>query len=268
MFAIANNITTRDPQVNLIFSELKASGWDINGRPAKALSELVINCVAAGAKAIEINTQQHFDSADAMECVVNIVQRAADVKLCLSTNNAEVMEAGIHACKKPPIINFVSVDIDKLRDILPMAVVHNAEVVFLVSDPAAPADARDMMGRTAVLLGVAKSAGIPDGNILVDPGLIHVTSEIGQKHMVETIQFLKSLDTLESSVRSTCWLSNASAGAPQHLRNMIELALLPMLAGLGLSTVFLNVLQTEYMRTLRLIRVFNNECVYAQQDFE
>jgi cobalamin-dependent methionine synthase I len=268
MFPIANNITTRDPDVGLIFNELKASGWDIKSRPARALSDIVINCVAAGARAIEINTQQHFDTPDAMECAVNIVQHTTDLKICLSTNNVEAMEAGIHACNKTPIINFVSIDVDKLRDILPMAAVHNAEVIFLVSDTAAPADAREMLGKTAVLLGVAKNAGIPDSNILVDPGLIHVTSEIGQRHMVELIQYLRAIDTLGSSIRTACWLGNASAGAPLHVRKTIELTLLPMLAGMGLSAVFLNVLRTEYMRTLRLIRVFNNDLIYAQQEFE
>ena len=61
-------------------------------------------------------------------------------------------------------------------------------------------------------------------------------------------------------------MGNASVGAPERLRPVIETALLPMLAGLGLSSVFMDVLQRENMRTLRLVKIFNNETIYAEGD--
>jgi hypothetical protein len=41
-----------------------------------------------------------------------------------------------------------------------------------------------------------------------------------------------------------------------------------MLASAGLSSVFLDVLQRENMRTLRLLRIFNNEVVYSDSEVE
>ncbi len=111
-------------------------------------------------------------------------------------------------------------------------------MVLLVSDPAAPTDAREMLRKTAILVGAANETGIPNDDIFVDPGLIHITSELGQRHLVEIMEFLRRLpEVTEPPVKSTCWLANSSAGAPRRLRPVIETALLPMLAGAGLSSV-------------------------------
>ena len=127
------------------------------------------------------------------------------------------------------------------------------------------ADAKEMLLKAAILVGAAENAGIPHNRIMVDPCLIHVTGDAGQRHLVEVRKFLQLLpDEFEPAVRSTCWLSNASTGAPARLRTAIEITLLPLLAGLGLSSVFVDVLKPEIARTLRLIKVFDNELVYAE----
>ncbi len=269
MFLIANNINTRDTKIENLFRQTNAAAWNIGSKPANSLKELTKQCVVAGANALEINTQQHYDRPEAMEFAVNVVQQVTDLQLCLSTNNAESLEAGLRACKRPPLANYLSMDEARLKEMLPAIAKYSADVILLVSDPAAPADAREMLQKTAILIGTAGEAGIPSDRIFVDPGLIHVTSAMGQRHLVEVMEFLRALpDATEPPLKSICWLANCSAGAPQRLRPVIETALLPMLAGAGLSSVFLNVLRRENMRTERLIKVFKNEAVYSDSESE
>jgi len=267
MFVIANNVTTRDVEINRLFTDLKTSGWYAGGEPAEKLGAIVSRCAAAGADAIEINIQQHFDQPEAMECAVNIAQQATGQLLCLSSNNAVAMEAGLRICKRPPIVNYVSFDETRLTEILPLIVSRGCDVIILVSDSVSPMDAREMMEKAGIMLGVAREAGIPDNRILVDPGLIHVTAEVGQRHLLEVKEFLRELpEAFESPVRSVCWLNNASAGVLESTRLVIETTLLPMLAEIGLSAVFMDVLRPENMRTIRLIKVFNNQLVYAESE--
>ncbi len=121
-----------------------------------------------------------------------------------------------------------------------------------------------MLKKAAILIGAANAAGISNDRILVDPGLIHVTAADGQRHLAEVIEFLRALpEVIDPPVRSTVWLGNSSSGAAARLRPAIESALLPMLAGAGLSSVFMDVLRKENRRAARLIRVFNNEIVYS-----
>lgn len=268
MFIIANNITTRNPKINSFFRQLKLCNWDPAHKCAGELAEMARHC-AAEADAIEINTQQHHDQPEAMEFAIKLIQQVTDRQLCLSTNNAETLKAGLQACKRPPLVNYVSIDEARLRDMLPIIARSGAGVVLLVSDPAAPADAKEMLHKAAILIGAAKEVGIPNDRILVDPGLIHVTSDLGQRHLVEVREFLLALpSTFEPAVRSTCWISNASAGASLRPRRIIETTLLPMLVGAGLSSVFIDVLKRKYLRTLHLIKVFNNETVYSESNIE
>ncbi len=269
MFLIANNITTRNAGVKGIFRQAEKEGWDIGSEPARELQEIARQCAAAGAHALEINTQQHFDKPEAMEFGVKVVQKVTDLQLCLSTNSSEALDAGLLACKHPPLVNYLSLDEARLREMLPVIVKHGAGAVILVSDPSAPADAREMLQKAAILVGAASGAGILAGSILVDPGLIHITSAVGQRHLVEVLEFLRSLpDALEPQLKTTCWLSNGSTGAPKRLRPPIEAALLPLLVGAGLSTVFLDILQRKNRRVARLIKIFNNELVYSDGEVE
>ena len=269
MFVVANNLTTRNNTVNQIFRQAKAGGWDSNEQAIIRLQEITEQCVAAGADALEINIQQYHDLPEAIEFAVNAVQEVTDLQLCLSSNNAQAVEAGLRTCKRPPLVNYISIDETKLRNILPMIASHGAGVVLLVSSPTAPTDAREMLQKAAVLAGAVNEAGISNGDILVDPGLIHITSDMGQRHLVEVMEFLHAIsDATEPPVKSTCWLANCSTGAPRRFRPTIESTLLSMLAGIGLSSVFLDVLQRENRRTVRLIKIFNNEVVYSDGELE
>jgi cobalamin-dependent methionine synthase I len=126
-----------------------------------------------------------------------------------------------------------------------------------------------MLQKTAILVGAANEAGIPNGRILVDPGLVHVTADIGQRHLTEVFEFLRALpDATDPPVRSTCWLANCSTGAPRRLRPAIETALLPMLAGTGLSSVFLDILLRLNQRAARLVSIFNNQVIYSDSEID
>jgi hypothetical protein len=69
--------------------------------------------------------------------------------------------------------------------------------------------------------------------------------------------------TFDPAVKTTCWLGNSSAGAPARLRPVIETTLLAILSGIGLSSVFLDILKRENQRAIRLLKILNNEEVYA-----
>ena len=269
MLVIANNITTRTPMVNHLFRQSEQSHWDPESTAAVELKRLFRECADAGADVIEINTQQHYDQPEVMEFGITLAQQASAKPLCLSTNNPESADAGLKLCKRPPLLNYLSTDAEKLRRILPMVARRKAEMVLLVTEPGEAADAETMLKKAAILIGAANEAGVPNERLLVDPGLVHITSDAGQRHFVEAMEFLKALPgTFEPAVRSTCWLSGVSAGAPRTLRPVLESAALSMLSASGLSSVFINVSSRENRRLLRLMKIFQNEAVYSDHDAE
>lgn len=268
MLVIASNVTTRDSNVNYLFRQAKKAAWSLTDPSARGLGDLALRCSAA-AGGIEINLQQRFGQPEAMAFAVKAIQRATDVQLCLSANDVPTIEAGLKVCKHPPIVNYVSFEGERLRELLPLAARYKATVVLMVSNAAAPADAREMLQKAAILIGAANEAGISSDHILVDPGLIHLSSDVGQRHLVEVADFLHNLpEATDPPAASTCWLGNISAGSPRRLRPDIESALLPFLAGAGLSSVFMDVLRRDNLRALRLVQMFSNTRVYADTEVE
>jgi cobalamin-dependent methionine synthase I len=269
MLAIANNITTRRVNVRSAILRQKRGIWRSQHEPATFLGELARECTAAGADVIEINIQQRYDLPEAMEFAVSTVQKATDRRLCLSTNKPEVLEAGLKACAQPPIVNYLSIREERLREMLPLIASYNADAVLLLAEAAAPPDAGEMMEKAAILIGACNEKGIPNERLFIDIGLFHITSDMGQRHLAEVMQFLRAMpEAFDPPVRSTCWIGNASAGAPRRLRRPIDATLLAVLAGAGLSSAFVDALDRETMRTVRLLRIFGNEVIYADGEIE
>jgi cobalamin-dependent methionine synthase I len=269
MLIIAGNLTTRDSNVEYLFGQARAAGWSLDSAPANTLRDKAKQCAAAGADIIEINTQQHHDSPEAMQFAVRAIQQVTDRQLCLSSNNPAAIEAGLKACKKPPLVNHVSVEESGLKTVLPVVAKNKGSIVLLVSAPAAPKDAREMLQTAAILTGAAGETGITPDRIFIDPGLIHVSSEIGQRHLVEVAEFLRNLpEAMDPPAKTVCFLHNGSSGAPARLRYVIETALLPFLAGAGLSAVFLDVTNREVMRTVRLLQIFEDKRVYSDSEID
>jgi 5-methyltetrahydrofolate corrinoid/iron sulfur protein methyltransferase len=264
MLIIANNITTRNPGVAAILKESSPGSRTPAASECPGLADIAESCLHAGADVLEINLQQHLDRPEVMKLAVQVVQGVTDHQLCLSSNHSAVIEAGLKLCSRPPVINPLSPDTARLQDVLPLAAGSGADLVLLISDPTGPGDAPQMLEKAALLVKAANEAGIPNERLILDPGIFHVTQEQGQRHLAEAIEVLRNIrESFEPAVRTTCWLSNSSAGAPARLRPLIDTTLLALLSGVGLSTVFLDVLKKENRRTLRLLKIFRNEVVYA-----
>ena len=264
MLVIANNITTRNAQVARLFRQRISACENAEARAYSSIQNLAEACLRAGADMLEINLQQHFDQPEHIEFVVNAVQEVVKCQLCLSVNKVDTLEAGLKTCRLPPLVNFVSLENDRLQEILPLAAKYKADTVLLISDPSRPGDARQMLQKAAILVGSANESGVTNEQILLDPGIFHITREPGQRHLLEVMDFLRNVpEIFDPPVKTTCWLGNSSAGAPARLRTVIETTLLATLFGIGISSVFLDVLKRENQRVVRLLKIFNNEEVYA-----
>ena len=275
MLAIANNITTRNRKVAEALKSRPAesisqkAAYRIQKQRIDFLQELASDCIEAGADILDINLQQRYDEPEIMEFAVETVQGAADCQLCLSSNRIATLEAGLRACKHPPIVNYISLDEEKLKEILPLITRYNAEVILSVTGPTALNSTEDILKSAAVLVGAANESGISNKRIIIDPGVLHVTSDVGQRHAKTLLELLPALSEIfDPPIRTTSWINNVSAGAPRRLRPVINNTFLAMLAGVGMSSAFVDALNRGTMRTVRLIRILRDDAIYSDRDIE
>ena len=275
MLAIANNITTRNRKVSeaLKLRPAESISQKAADRVKKEridfLQELASDCIEAGADILDINLQQRYDDPEIMKLAVDTIQGTVDCQLCLSSNKADTLEAGLRACKRPPIVNYVSLDKEKLEEILPLIARYKAEVILSVIGSMALNSTEDILKSAAVLVGAANESGISNKRIIIDPGVLHVTSDVGQRHTKTLLELLPALsEVFDPPIRTTCWINNVSAGAPRRLRPAINNTFLAMLAGVGLSSAFVDALNRGTMRTVRLIRILRDDAIYSDRDIE
>ena len=101
----------------------------------RPLQELARRCEQAGANLIDINPgflppRRH----DRMAFMVEAVQQVTNLRLILDSPSAPVLALGLAVVVQPPILNACTMEQEKLRDILPLAAAHKADLVLLLLD--------------------------------------------------------------------------------------------------------------------------------------
>lgn len=276
MLTIARNMDFRSRDLAALFRQRPAetasrsAARELEERQRHVLQEMAKLCRNAGADVLEIGmAPRRKDAAQLMEMAVSAVQQVNNCQLCLSSEEPEVLEAGLRLCRRPPIVNYVSIHNKELKEILPLVARHRAEVVLFPTEGEVPTDAADFFKKAAVLVGAANESGIPNERIFVDLGVVHIASDVGQHHAETVVEVLKNIsEAFEPATRSTCFLTNVSAGAPRRLRSPLNNAFLALLAGAGLDSAFIDAQDREVMRTVRLIKIFRNQLIYAEGEVD
>ncbi|MBI4294827.1 MAG: dihydropteroate synthase [Chloroflexi bacterium] len=276
MLTIARNIDFRSRDLAALFRRRPAEDashkktLDLEEKRSHIIQDMARLCRAAGADVLEIGlAPRRKDAAEIMALAVSTVQQANNGQICLSTQEPEALEAGIRLCRRPPIVNYVSMDTQVLQEILPLAARHHAEVVIFPCEGQAPTDAADFFRKAAVLVGAANEAGISNDRLFIDLGVIHINSDLGQHHAQTMVEILLNLpEAFDPPLRSTCFINNISAGTPRRLRSALNNSFLALLAGAGLHSAFVDALDRDVMRTVRLIKIFRNQLIYADGEAE
>jgi len=236
MILVADNLHIVSPAVEQALSE----------RNPEPISDLVTRCVAAGARAIDINPGPLKKAPEAaMTFLVNTVAAATDLPLLLDTTNAAALTAGLAACRNPVIINGFSLEPQKIETILPLAKTGDADIVGFLLDARSrvPVDVTGCLEVAGQLLAAAEKAGVDPGRLIIDPVVAPLMWENGVRHNRAVIEVVRMLpDLFGFPVRTIAGLSNLTTGpGPKEKKRRAEAAFLAMLADAGLSMALVNI---------------------------
>ncbi|NQT30949.1 MAG: dihydropteroate synthase [Deltaproteobacteria bacterium] len=185
-----------------------------------------------------------------MEWVVKTVQGVTDKSLSLDTTNPVAMEAGLKVCKSKALINSVSLQPGRLEQGLPLVKKYNASMVGLLwGAEGMPRDAAERGVLVADFMYRADEAGIPQGDIWIDPILTPVSVEINQ--VKSCFEFMSMLNDIAPECKSTIGLSNISNGTPTHLRPYLNRTCLIMLMRYGLYSAIVDAFDAELISIAR-----------------
>ena len=190
--------------------------------------------VAAGAHVLDVNVSvPGLDEKSLLSEVVKFLTAHTRVPLCLDSNNPEALAAALQVTPGKPLVNSVSGEEGKLRDILPVVKDRGAAVIGLTMDNnGIPQNAEARLAIAGRIIERAAKAGIPAEDVIIDPLVLSVGAD--QKAAAVTLKTIE-LVRREFGVNINLGASNVSFGLPD--RQTINQAFLALAFGAGASCV-------------------------------
>lgn len=239
--------------------ELRAGKLDI-------VEEMAASQEAMGAHILDIN--MGTDGIDEKEMMLQAIQRvtmATDLPLCIDTSYVEVMEAALRAYPGRALINSISMEEKKVKELLPLAKKYGAMFVLLpLSDEGLPKTLDEKLSHIHNILGRAKELGIRKNQIIVD-GLVTTVgaNKEAAAETLETIRYCKE----ELKLATVIGLSNISFGLPE--RAYVNGAFAAMAIQSGLTMAIANPSNQLLMGTAfasdMLLNKNNSDVAYIEQ---
>ena len=282
---------------------MKVIGGAIKNREKKPIQEMALLQAEGGANWLDINLGPATkEGPEKMRFVVESVQEVTDLPLALDTMNIEAMQEGLKVVKGEVMVNSISSQQDRMDQLMPMAVEHDAWVVGLTLNAQGnvPRDANERVEVAYNILMTAQEHGIPMDKILIDPIVLPISVTQDQVHaLVDSMDMLQGVFAeFDPAPGTVVGLSNVSNSVPdESLCSLINRTLLAVLMAKGLTAAILDPNDEELMgivnkneeyqivekivngesvdesdpltlKLLKTVRVLNEETLYAHSYLE
>ncbi len=239
---------------------MKIIGEKINGtrKPvAKAIAErdatfiqnLAKKQVEGGASWLDVNAGTHPDrEADDLVWLIGLVQEVTDVPLCLDSANPAALRVAMQHVKQRPMINSISGEQNRLRDILPIVAENGCEVIALcMDDKGIPATTEARIAVIEKVFEETRRVGVPDDKMFVDPLVMTIATDTQAAQI--TFGTMRAIRAQFPQAHISCGLSNVSFGLP--VRALINRTFLVLALEAGMDTAIIDPNDRELQAAMR-----------------
>lgn len=245
MYIIGENIHIISPKVKEALAN----------KDAEFFKASAIKQVEHGADCVDLNIgPQKKRGHEILPWMVEVVQSAVDVPLCLDTTNLEAIEAACEICKSQPIINSTSAEEERLEKVPLVAKKYGAKVIGLTMGKGGIPIGADQRVEVAMEKLIPRMVEIdfPVGDLIVDPLVLTVSG--CQEYCPECIEAVRTLHyTWEPPPLTNGGLSNVSNAVPAALRPLLNRVYMVMLMGVEIAMVIADPFDAELMDAIRIV---------------
>jgi 5-methyltetrahydrofolate--homocysteine methyltransferase len=209
-----------------------------------------IDCCASVEENVEVET---------LKWMIDCIQEATDLPISLDSPSPDVLAQVFPYCKRPGLINSVSMEGDKVEKIFPLIADTDWEVICLLSDDTGiPKCAEDRLKVFEKLMVKANEYGIKPSRMHVDP-LIEMlcTSEDGIAMIEEVISTIRAQ---YPTIHITAAVSNISFNLP--VRKLINLGFTVLAMKAGLDSAILDPTNRDLLGV-----IYATEALLGQDDY-
>lgn len=220
-------------------------------RDAMFIQNLAKQQVEGGANWLDINAGTHPDrEADDLVWLIDLVQEITDVPLCLDSANPAALHVAMQHVKQRPMINSISGEASRLRDILPLVAEQGCEVIALcMDDKGIPATAEARIQVIEKVFEQTRRAGLADDKIYIDPLVMTIATNTEAGRI--TLDTIRAVRAQFPQAHISCGLSNVSFGLP--VRMLINRTFLVLAREAGMDTAIIDPNDRELQAAMRAV---------------
>ena len=215
----------------------------------------------AGADYLDVNcgTLPAEEEPEALQWMVEIVQEATGLPLCIDSPNAEALAAGLEVHKGQPMINSISGEKGRFEKVLELVKQYDARVIALcLDDDGIPAGKDNAIRVGRKLIDDMVDAGISTDKIYLDPLVKTLATDADA--VVHSLEIISTLAKHFEGLHFVSGLSNVSYGLPE--RRHLNRAYVVMSITAGLDAVIMDPLDLN-MHAL----IFASEALMGKDRF-
>ncbi|MBW2310819.1 MAG: methyltetrahydrofolate cobalamin methyltransferase [Deltaproteobacteria bacterium] len=245
-----------------INSSRKGIAQALEKRDAEFIGTVAREQAQAGAHYIDVNAGTYVDEeVDYLCWLVEVVQSAVDLPLCLDSPNPKALSEAIKRHKGDPMINSISLEKDRFPSLLPVVSSQPCKVVALcMAQTSMPRSVEERVSVGSELIKKLTDEGIPIENIYVDPLVQPVAVDIAMG--MAALGAVQRLMSDFPGVNTICGLSNISFGLPE--RHLINRNFLALGMAYSLSAAILDPTDKKLMATLLSVEMLLGRDEYCQ----
>jgi cobalamin-dependent methionine synthase I len=220
----------------------------------------------AGANYIDVNAGTFLEKEiDYLPWLVETVQAAVDLPCCLDSPNPAAIEKAMSVHRGIPMINSISLETDRYKQMLPIVSQSPCKLVALcMSQTSMPTTAQARVDVAKKLIYDLGNAGITQQNLFIDPLVQPVSVDTRMGAAVLTA--IGHIRRQYPDVNIICGLSNISFGLPE--RRLINRYFLSLAIGNGLSAAILDPTDRAIMAALKTTLMIVGEDEYCADFIE
>ena len=224
-----------------ISEAIKAKDADFIRNEAKSQTE-------AGARYIDVNAGSFVGQETEYLCwLVEIVQGATDLPLCLDSPDPAAIAAALKLVKKPCMINSITMEKQRLDGLLPLIKQYGTRIVVLCqSDTGMAHTVEEKVDIAGKMVDILTGEGVAAGDIFIDPLIYPIATDT--RSAVAALGAIREITAQMPEVHTICGLTNVSYGLP--VRKLINRTFLVAAIAQGLDSAIIDPTDRELMAGL------------------
>jgi len=250
-----------------INSTRKSIGKAVEAKDADTIREEALKQIQAGAHTLDVNcgTLPARTEPETLAWLVETVQSAVDVPLCLDSPNPAALAQALAVHRGKAMINSISGEKARYDQVLPLVKDYSASVVALgMDDQGIPQDKNRALAVGVTLVNNLLTDGISLDDIYFDPLVRSVATSQGS--VVEGLALMQELGSQFPGLHFVSGLSNVSFGLPE--RRHLNRAFVVLSVASGLDAVIMDPMDATMLALIYAAEALMNKDRFCMKYIE